>query len=207
MKKTSIYKKAIAVTLTTVFALSLVAFQKAPAVLAARNDAVKPANNAELAEKAEEANMKASLIPPFKTEATMIENIKTKQIKVDIYHGGAYLAKISNFYGRKITGINPDGTYILGNWELLDGHTNEAMGVDEFWISGDYVMFAYSLDIVWGTDFPYSGVFWDDPYTSVNEIEIIHQGLCRNVSVTISVDQKTIYYCYDSPSHSEWKPW
>ena len=72
MKKTSIYKKAIAVTLTTVFALSLVAFQKAPAVLAARNDAVKPANNAELAEKAEEANMKASLIPPFKTEATMI---------------------------------------------------------------------------------------------------------------------------------------
>ena len=90
--------------------------------------------------------------------------MRNRSIDVNIRHDGFYRQKTIKLYGRKAIGARNDGSYILGNWELIDSRKDNEKGISnniDLNIDGNYVMLAFSIDIVWGTDFPYSGVFWD----------------------------------------------
>ena len=134
------------------------------------------------------------------------EEMKNRTIDVRICSGGGYAVKSTKFYVREVTGVDGNGDFILGSWRCLDSDTNLPMFTHEFKAPGTCVAFAYSCDIIWGTDFPYSGVFWNDPTRDVNSIMISLTGLVRAVEVTILVDDEVIYSCSNSDSHDEWKP-
>ncbi len=142
----------------------------------------------------------------YREQLQKFEDMKKREISVEVSHNGGYVAKSSKFYARKVTGVAENGNFILGPWECVDKHTNEPMGSDEFTLSGTYVMFAYSLDIVWGTNFPYSGVFWDNINEPVKEIYISHSGLCRCVYMRILVNGEEVVWEEDCSSHTEWTP-
>ena len=67
-------------------------------------------------------------------------------------------------------------------------------------------MFAFGFDILWGTDWPYSDVFWDKVDVPVNNIYINSSGLVRTASLKIEVNGNTVFDDWNLPSHSEWKP-
>ncbi|MBP3270614.1 MAG: hypothetical protein J6M17_00115, partial [Ruminococcus sp.] len=74
-------------------------------------------------------------------------------------------------------------------------------------ISGDYVNFAFSYDIVGGTDFPYSGVFWTRSHdTDWDRINIHLSGSCRMADVSIYIGEEKVVGVTNCGSHSEWKP-
>ncbi len=82
-----------------------------------------------------------------------------------------------------------------------------ALKTEKFYIPGDYVQFAFSFDVTWGTDFPYSGVFWDrSSEHSWEKIYIRMEGAVRNAGVTIKVGNKTVVIESNCDSHSEWRP-
>lgn len=134
------------------------------------------------------------------------EEMKCRTIDVKIEQSGGYVLKSSKFYAREVDGVAENGDFILGPWKCLDSDTNVPMTTRTFHASGTCVAFAYSCDIVWGTDFPYSGVFWNDPCRDVSSVEIHLSGLVRTVQCAIKVNGKWIYSCDDCDAHSEWKP-
>ena len=76
-------------------------------------------------------------------------------------------------------------------------------------MAGDYVSFAFSFDITWGTDFPYSGVFWnnDNIYnTDWDDIDIFLNGICRAASVKITVGDEVAVFEKNCSAHKEWRP-
>ena len=90
----------------------------------------------------------------------------TKTVNVDSC--GFYHAKNVKLYGRKCLGIDDNGNWILGSWELLNLEESFHGGTEtSFDIPGVYVSFAFSFDITWGTDFPYSE--YDDEIRSIME--------------------------------------
>lgn len=141
------------------------------------------------------------------------------KINVALKHKGYYVKNNAKLYGKKVIGVKDNGDFILGNWECLNTQTNvwKLMNPKTFKISGTYVAFAYSFDIVGGTDFPYSGVFWNHPENEMRELVITTSGGCRTADIHI-------YYEYGVPSnnycstrigsvietncssHKEWKP-
>ena len=133
------------------------------------------------------------------------EAMKKSNIWINMYTYDAFYAlKTSKLYGRRITGVAPDGSWILGPWEILFSKTS--YDSELFSIMGTYCAFAYSFDIVWGTDWPYSGVFWNNPETRVETIRIQTAGTCRMASIRITVDDKTVVNESNCSSHSEWTP-
>ena len=68
------------------------------------------------------------------------------------------------------------------------------------------VSFAYSFDVSLGTDFPYSGVFWNKPDRRVSDIDIELDGEVRTADITIKVDGTTVVNETNCSSHSEWTP-
>ena len=67
--------------------------------------------------------------------------------------------------------------------------------------------FAYSFDVTWGTDHPYSGVFWtDDDNTDWDSIYIITFGTCRMVDIDIYMGDERVVHEDDCDAHSEWTP-
>ena len=134
--------------------------------------------------------------------------MKSHQIKIYIEHTGLFVEQWQYFYGREIIGVDETtGTFILSPWKRLSSdkyvfnHDNK-----EFYIPGDYVVFGFSVDIALGTDWPYSAMFWNDPYTKVNNIEIDVSGFVRMVSVSIWVDSLNVYHNENCDSHSPWNP-
>ena len=89
---------------------------------------------------------------------------KVKGTKKTIYieNSGFFHAKNVKLYGRKCLGIDDnDGSWILGKWEQINSNQSiHASEVYKYTVDGEYMCFAFSYDITWGTDFPYSGVFW-----------------------------------------------
>jgi hypothetical protein len=137
-----------------------------------------------------------------------------KPLRVTMGNAGLYMNKSIKFYGRKIVDVADNGDYILGKWEILY-EANDTWGGKTFEITRDDAQFAFSFDIKWGTDFPYSGIIWDNVEDVVFDIDIGTNGGCRNANVYIKI-------CYDKPrdpsnyyrvieekncsSHDEWTP-
>ena len=139
---------------------------------------------------------------------------KVKGTKKTIYieNSGFFHAKNVKLYGRKCLGIDDnDGSWILGKWEQINSNQSiHASEVYKYTVDGEYMCFAFSYDITWGTDFPYSGVFLDQnsKYFAKdwNEIEISMWGAVRTGCITIDLDERTIVHETNCGSHSEWKP-
>ena len=138
--------------------------------------------------------------------------VKGTKKKISILNYGFFHAKNVKVYGRKCLGIDDnDGSWILGKWEQINSnqsiHTSE---VYKYTVDGEYMCFAFSYDITWGTDFPYSGVFLDQnsKYFAKdwNEIEISMWGAVRTGCITIDLDDRTIVHETNCSSHKEWKP-
>lgn len=140
-----------------------------------------------------------------------LESRQNTKKKVTIYNYGLFHAKNVKLYGRKCLGVDDYGDWILGNWELICSedslHGCTGYGYN---ITGDYFSFAFSFDITWGTDFPYSGVFLDQSSpcfaSDWNELNIEIGGAVRSASVVMNLDDNGLFADYNCSSHSEWKP-
>ena len=140
-----------------------------------------------------------------------LESRQNTKKKVTIYNYGLFHAKNVKLYGRKCLGVDDYGDWILGNWELICSedslHGCTGYGYN---ITGDYFSFAFSFDITWGTDFPYSGVFLDQSSpcfaSDWNELNIEIGGAVRTASVVMNLDDQGLFADYNCSSHSEWKP-
>ena len=141
-------------------------------------------------------------------QLTTLRGVKKE---VTVLNCGGYTAKNVKLYGRKIVSVDNKGEYVLGNWELLGGGASTLSGIGlggySLTISGDYVSFAFSFDVKGGTDFPYSGVFWNDVYNyGWDEINIELSGTCRMADIEISVGGRKVVDEWNCSSHTEWTP-
>lgn len=132
--------------------------------------------------------------------------MKNRSISVGINNYGFYVLKTSILYGRQVTGVDADGSFRLGPWEVVDRCSTMAMGGRYFSISGTYAMFAYSVDITAGTDWPYSGIFWTNLNEPVTQLSCNMSGTCRMVDISLVVNGKTVYSRDNCDPHREWKP-
>lgn len=185
---------------TAVLVLALIMFTVIPFTLFS-----KKANAAEWSEADEAARIE--LCNQRLNDLVILNRIDRE---IYITNFGLYHAKDVKVYGRRARAVGYDGEYILGGWELLDNteslHGSEIGGY-KLTVPGYYVEFAFSFDISWGTDYPYSGVFWSDIYNSDwREIRIRLDGTCRMADIEIKVDGTTVVSETNCSSHSEWKP-
>jgi len=147
----------------------------------------------------------------YGSQLDYLESRQNTKKKVTIYNYGLYHAKNVKLYGRKCLGVDDYGDWILGDWELICSedslHGCTGYGYN---ITGDYFSFAFSFDITWGTDFPYSGVFLDQSSpcfaSDWNELNIEIGGAVRTASIEIDVDNNVLFEDDNCSSHSEWKP-
>lgn len=147
----------------------------------------------------------------YGSQLDYLESRQNTKKKVTIYNYGLYHAKNVKLYGRKCLGVDDYGYWILGDWELICSedslHGCTGYGYN---ITGDYFSFAFSFDITWGTDFPYSGVFLDQSSpcfaSDWNELNIEIGGTVRTASVVMNLDDQGLFADYNCSSHSEWKP-
>ena len=138
----------------------------------------------------------------YNQRVQQLENMKKEKVNISIHHRGAYVAKTSTLYALRITGVNPDGSFIYGGWETIDNRSGVCVGNDKtITLSGDYVGFAYALDIRWGTDWPYNDTFWNDAEHPAKNIDIRYGGTCRMVSIKIDVDGQTVVNDGNCSSH------
>ena len=140
----------------------------------------------------------------YVTRAT--EYVKTTVEKRDQIHlktdpATAYATKHQKFYGRPIIGVNEDGSYKLGPWEKL---LDEKTGNKERYFNGKYAEFGFSFDISWGTDWPYSDVFWTVDKGAAKEIKIEWGGGVRTAWIEITVDGTKVVDDTNCSSHSEY---
>ena len=147
----------------------------------------------------------------YGSQLDYLESRQNTKKKVTIYNYGLFHAKNVKLYGRKCLGVDDYGDWILGDWELICSedslHGCTGYGYN---ITGDYFSFAFSFDITWGTDFPYSGVFLDQSSpcfaSDWNELNIEIGGAVRSASVVMNLDDQGLFADYNCSSHSEWKP-
>ena len=135
------------------------------------------------------------------------ENMQHSSVHVTITCDGGYYQKSSKLYVRKVTGVDQDGNFILSGWEKVYDRSDVPFN-DTYTVilPGTSVCFAYSFDVRIGTDFPYSGVFWNKPDVQVSNITIAADGLVRTPSIKITVDGTTVVNESNCSAHSEWTP-
>lgn len=145
---------------------------------------------------------------PYDEAVAKYEQLKNGTIDVDLDFSGGFVIKESKFYAREIIGVNEDGSWILGPWRMVNYTADTGFGTESrFTLPQTYFQFAYSVDIMWGTDWPYSGIFWDGTSNMTpNKIYIHISELPRNVCIAINVNGYPVYFCKDCDSHKEWKP-
>ncbi len=117
-------------------------------------------------------------------------NAEYYRIKVHLEKTGLYLLNSKALYGRQ-----PGGKWV-----------NITNGTD-FTVSSQYTEFGFEFDITWGTDWPYSNVFWtaeQSEQEAVRNIDINMGGLARNAKITIKVNDKVVVYDSDCDSHSRY---
>lgn len=126
------------------------------------------------------------------------------------WNNGAYHAKDICLYGRRILGVYPDGEYLLDEWEVIGkGKCLHGLGTQSttYDLEGTYAVLAFSFDITAGTDYPYSGVFWNNVEdTCWENIDINLDGSCRMADINIKVGNKTVVDEENCSSHKEWTP-
>ncbi|MBQ5316410.1 MAG: hypothetical protein J6I96_02545 [Oscillospiraceae bacterium] len=153
----------------------------------------------------------------LKAQNDRLRRMRNDVIYVRIREPSWYHLKSTKLYGRKVLDVDNNGDFIIGDWELITSKADSKV----FTISGDYVCFAYSGDITWGTDFPFSRVFWNEPHRDVEEVVITWGGGCRNASISINVKYNQAWGTWagfnnsglneyisenNCSAHSEWKP-
>lgn len=129
------------------------------------------------------------------------KKMQEREISITAWNLGGYIVKSSKIYGKKVIGVNDNGDFIYGNWERLTDQSNiwySKSPFKSFKVSGAYVKFAYSFDIVGGTDYPFSRVFWNEPEKDMDKIEITLSGSCRSADIHIVYE----YFHADDPIHS-----
>lgn len=148
--------------------------------------------------------------PLYKQRYEQYCNLRNTSKSVYICNGGEYHATNVKLYGRKIIRVERDGSFTLGAWELLNPITSfNGFLINDvrFDISGTYVAFAFSFDITWGTDFPFSDIFWDDIYnTDWDFINIEMDGMCRTANIRIDVGLHGKIHVQNLQAHKEWTP-
>lgn len=137
--------------------------------------------------------------------------LDNKEKTITIKNNGLFNVQNMKLYGREATGVDANGEFILGDWEQLNTAGNDMfIGTKrDITVNGKYVEFAFAYDITWGTDFPYSGVFWTNnyAYNDYDSIFINITGTCRNANIRIWVgDNKKVVDQSNCSAHSEWKP-
>lgn len=153
---------------------------------------------------------KSNLDKDDKTAAQIEYHVKEREleeranrmihVKIDI--GAGYYCRQQQFYGRKIVGVDQNtGEYILGNWQCLRDTNKED---DDFYVTADFVEFGYSFDIKGGTNWPYSGIFWQGSTDEIQNINITTGGTCRRASITIKVDGKQVLHHGNCASHKHY---
>ena len=143
----------------------------------------------------------------YAQQVIWLEAMKKQSIGMDLYFHGGYVIKTYKLYGRAISDVNPDGSYVLGPWEMLKSGSDVA-GVQDimFKIPGHYKAFAFSFDITWGTDWPYSGVVWNNLDRQIKDLRIDCYGLVRSAVFDVRIDGDRIIHKEECDSHKEWKP-
>ena len=141
----------------------------------------------------------------------LIDKMRNTNKKVSIENWGFFHAKNVKLYGRKAIGVDENGNYILGKWEQLNKKTSiHGSVINNFEITGDYFSFAFSYDITWGTDFPFSRVFLDenckDFATEWDGLQIQMWGAVRTACLDINLGDHAYLSETNCSSHSEWKP-
>ena len=59
---------------------------------------------------------------------------------------------------------------------------------------------------MWGTDWPYSGIFYSNLDAHPEAIRIDLGSTCRMATIRITVDGRTVVDDSNCSSHSEWRP-
>ena len=130
---------------------------------------------------------------------TTVEKRGNIIVKTD--SANAYATKHQKFHGRPVIGVNEDGSFKLGPWEKL---MDEEGGNKSLTVKGKYAEFGFSFDIVWGTDWPYSDVFWTADMGAAKDIYIEWGGTVRNAWITIKVNGKEVVNNTNCSSHDEY---
>ena len=121
------------------------------------------------------------------------------QILVHFDRESAFFAfKSVAFYGRE-----PGG-----NWVCLKNGKDLRLA-EYFYVSSKYVEFGFEFDITWGTDWPYSNVFWTAAQTEQEapvKIEIYVGGVVRMAWIEIKVNDERVLYDWNCDPHDRY-PW
>ncbi len=113
------------------------------------------------------------------------------KIYVTLSGPSAYILNTKNFYGRQRG----------GKWVNLTNGSS-------FIISNKYVEFGFEFDITWGTDWPYSNVFWtaeDTEKETPTKIDISMGGTVRWANIEIKVNNRSVVSDSGCESHSRYK--
>lgn len=95
----------------------------------------------------------------YEEQLARYEAMKNRTIDYTFINKGVYLVKNTKLYVIEVTGVHPDGPFIYSPWELVCDNDFDYVTLT---LPGTCVMFAFGFDITWGTDWPYSDVFWTD---------------------------------------------
>ncbi|MBQ7544047.1 MAG: hypothetical protein IJT02_03800 [Synergistaceae bacterium] len=111
-------------------------------------------------------------------------------IKVKVDGPTAYYFEAVAFYARK------NG----GKWEALHSKTGDQFKIVdrnfELDVSKEYVEFGFEFSVVWGTTYPYSGVFWtakDTARIQPKRIDIDIGGTTLNTTIKIKVNDFQVF--------------
>lgn len=152
---------------------------------------------------------KVALAAPYYPEANVrFDAAQNSKITIRWKNEGLYKAKNIKIWGKKITGVNEWGDFEFGGWELIDTHESACLGDSRsIQIPATYVDIAFSFDIVWGTDFPFSGLIYELENGPTSRLDIEMGGTVRCASFKVSTpEQGVIIDKHDCQSHDEFDP-
>ena len=134
--------------------------------------------------------------------------LKNREITVHWEMVGWYKAQFIKLYGREVIGIDENNKPILGAWKLLDEKDTAYCGDEnEMTLPATYHEFAFSYDIVWGTDFPFSNVIYSVMDEDVSRIDISMGGSVRSAVFRVDTPEYgNAFTNVNCEAHSEWKP-
>lgn len=126
---------------------------------------------------------------------------KRGELHVKIDPSNIYITKHQRLYCREIEGVDSEGNYLLGNWRLI---LDNSTGATEFTASGKYAEFGFEFDILEGTDWPYSDVFWYQQDGVAEDIFIEYGGSIKSPWIQIRVNGSTVVYDSNCSSHTRY---
>ncbi|MBP3792728.1 MAG: hypothetical protein ILA24_01665 [Ruminococcus sp.] len=145
-----------------------------------------------------------------------MERMRGVKKKVSIKNSSFFYAQKMKLYGRKVLDVDENGNFVLGKWEQISpdsASTCHGFNTKTFEIDGDYFAFAFTVDAMWGTDFPFSKIFLDNnvnskylDYVDWSDMNIKLTGSCRCVCINIKLNGVQIVNEEECDAHSEWKP-